>query len=142
MLRLHTDAGVTGLGKAAAGFAIGAAGMIEDLVNRLIFGQDPFAAEHLWQEMYGHSVCAKGGGPVLNAAGRHLSASLPSVLIQNLHPFRHPDHRAYVDRASERDVRDGIRLVRDDPRAGHCAARCAAACEAESGRGAAPCAPG
>ena len=55
------------------------------------------------------------GGPVLNAAGLQLSASLPSVLIQELYPFRHPDHFAYVDRAPELDVRDGMLPVRDDP---------------------------
>ncbi len=49
------------------------------------------------------------------AARMQLSASLPSVLIQALCLFRNPNHFAYVDRAPERDVREGIRPVRDDP---------------------------
>lgn len=82
VLRLHTDAGVTGLGEAAVGFAIGAlgaAGMIEDLVNHLILGQDPFAVEHLWQEMYDHSFWAKGGGSVTFAAISAIETALLDI---------------------------------------------------------------
>jgi galactonate dehydratase len=82
VLRLHTDSGITGLGEAAVGFAIGAlgaAGMIEDLVNHLILGEDPFAVEHLWQEMYDHSFWAKGGGSVTFAAISAIETALLDI---------------------------------------------------------------
>jgi galactonate dehydratase len=82
VLRLHTDAGITGVGEAAVGFAIGAlgaAGMMEDLVNHLILGQDPFAVEHLWQEMYDHSFWAKGGGSVTFAAISAIETALLDI---------------------------------------------------------------
>ena len=82
VLRLHTDSGITGVGEAAVGFAIGAlgaAGMIEDLVNHLILGQDPFAVEHLWQEMYDHSFWAKGGGSVTFAAISAIETALLDI---------------------------------------------------------------
>jgi len=82
VLRLHTDAGVTGLGEAAVAFgigALGASGMIEDLVNHLILGQDPFAVERLWQAMYDHSFWAKGGGSVTFAAISAIETALLDI---------------------------------------------------------------
>ncbi len=70
ILRLRTDEGVTGLGEAAIAYGVGAtaaAGMIRDLVERLILGADPFRIEQLWSEMYDHSFWAKGGGPIVFA---------------------------------------------------------------------------
>lgn len=82
VVRLHTDGGITGLGEAAVGFAIGAlgaAGMIEDLVNHLILGEDPFATEQLWQEMYDHSFWAKGGGSILFSAMSAIETALLDI---------------------------------------------------------------
>lgn len=68
VLRLRTDQGVVGLGEAALAYGVGAtsaAGMIKDLVQKLILGADPFRIEQLWSEMYDHSFWAKGGGPIV-----------------------------------------------------------------------------
>ena len=70
VVRLRTDEGTWGLGEAAIAYGIGAsaaAGMIRDLVERLILGRDPFRVEQLWSEMYDHSFWAKGGGPIVFA---------------------------------------------------------------------------
>jgi len=70
LVRLHTDAGVTGLGEAAVAYGVGetsAAGMIQDLVNHLVLGRDPFRIEQLYSEMYDHTFWAKGGGVMVFA---------------------------------------------------------------------------
>jgi galactonate dehydratase len=70
IVRLATDAGITGLGEAAIAYGLGAtaaAGMIEDLFDGIVRGRDPFRIEALWSEMYDHSFWAKGGGPIVFA---------------------------------------------------------------------------
>src|SRR5216683_1375447 len=70
ILELKTDAGVSGVGEAAVAYGIGetaAAGMIKDLVDRIVLGRDPFRIEALWSEMYDHTFWAKGGGPIVFA---------------------------------------------------------------------------
>ncbi len=70
LLQLFTDEGVTGVGHAAIDYGIGAtaaAGMIKDLVEAVILGQDPFPIEALWSQMYDDSFWAKGGGPIVFA---------------------------------------------------------------------------
>jgi galactonate dehydratase len=70
VVELETDAGVRGLGEAGIAYGIGetaAAGMIKDLVDALVLGQDPFRIEALWSAMYDHSFWAKGGGPIVFA---------------------------------------------------------------------------
>jgi hypothetical protein len=47
--------------------ATAAAGMIKDLVEAVILGQDPFPVEALWSRMYDDSFWAKGGGPIVFA---------------------------------------------------------------------------
>jgi galactonate dehydratase len=49
-------------------------------------------------------VCA---GPVASAVALHLDASLPNFLIQELYPFRVPEHFALVDDPVELRVRNG-----------------------------------
>jgi galactonate dehydratase len=71
IVELHTDQGIVGLGEAAIAYGAGgtaAAGMIKDLSERYVLGQDPFRTERLWAEMYDHSFWAKGGGPIVFAA--------------------------------------------------------------------------
>jgi galactonate dehydratase len=63
-----TDEGIRGVGDAAVAYGAGAtaaAGMIKDLVEGVLLGQDPFRIEAIWSEMYDHSFWAKGGGPII-----------------------------------------------------------------------------
>ncbi len=51
-LRLHTDAGITGIGEAGAwGYLDGVAGVLRKLEDYIV-GQDPMRIEHHWQYMY------------------------------------------------------------------------------------------
>src|SRR4051812_26951794 len=70
IVELLTDEGISGLGEAAIAYGIGetaAAGMIKDLVDKIILGKDPFRIEALWSEMYDDTFWAKGGGPIVFA---------------------------------------------------------------------------
>jgi galactonate dehydratase len=70
VVEFETDAGVTGLGEAGIAYGVGetaAAGMIKDLVDTIVLGQDPFRIEALWSAMYDNSFWAKGGGPIVFA---------------------------------------------------------------------------
>jgi galactonate dehydratase len=49
-------------------------------------------------------ICA---GPVASAVALHLDVSIPNFLIQELYPFRVPEHFALVDNAIEPQVRNG-----------------------------------
>jgi galactonate dehydratase len=71
IVELVTADGPRGIGEAAIAYGLGgtaAAGMVKDLSERLIVGQDPFRIEDLWSRMYDHSFWAKGGGPIVFAA--------------------------------------------------------------------------
>ncbi|MBV9522066.1 MAG: mandelate racemase/muconate lactonizing enzyme family protein [Alphaproteobacteria bacterium] len=70
IVQLLTDEGVSGLGDASIAYGSGAtaaAGMIKDLAEELVLGEDPFRIEALWSRMYDHSFWAKGGGPIVFA---------------------------------------------------------------------------
>src|SRR6059058_5550761 len=70
IVELETDAGITSLGEAAIAYGIGetaAAGMIKDLADAIVLGQDPFRIESVWSDMYDHSFWAKRGGPIVFA---------------------------------------------------------------------------
>lgn len=70
LLQVFTDEGISGVGEAAIAYGAGgtaAAGMIKDLVEEFLLGQDPFRIEAIWHEMYDHSFWAKGGGPIIFA---------------------------------------------------------------------------
>jgi galactonate dehydratase len=70
VVQVFTDEGISGLGDAAVAYGAGAtaaAGMIKDLAERMLLGQDPFRIEPIWSEMYDHSFWAKGGGPIVFA---------------------------------------------------------------------------
>jgi galactonate dehydratase len=47
------------------------------------------------------------GSPVLTAASLQVGAGIPNFLIQELYPFRIPEHFALVDRAPELELRNG-----------------------------------
>jgi len=70
VVELETDAGVSGLGEAGIAYGVGetaAAGMIKDLAEAIVLGQDPFRIEAVWRDMYDHSFWAKRGGPIVFA---------------------------------------------------------------------------
>lgn len=70
IVQVLTDEGFSGVGEAAIAYGTGAtaaAGMIKDLAERFLLGQDPFRIEALWSEMYDHTFWAKGGGPIIFA---------------------------------------------------------------------------
>src|SRR5207249_6518599 len=70
VVELETDAGISGLGEAAIAYGVGetaAAGMIKDLADAIVLGQDPFRTEAVWSEMYDHTFWAKRGGPIVFA---------------------------------------------------------------------------
>ena len=72
LVEVVTDEGITGIGEAAVAYGLGAtaaAGMIKDLSEWCILGQDPFRIEALWSQMYDHSFWAKGGGGPIVFAG-------------------------------------------------------------------------
>ncbi len=68
--QIITDTGISGLGDAAIAYGAGAtaaAGMVKDLAESFVLGQDPFCIEAIWSEMYDHTFWAKGGGPIIFA---------------------------------------------------------------------------
>ena len=70
LVELITDEGIVGTGEAAVAYGIGgtaAAGMVKDLVERLLLGRDALRIEQIWTDMYDHSFWAKGGGPIVFA---------------------------------------------------------------------------
>jgi galactonate dehydratase len=70
LVELSTDEGIVGVGEGAIAYGHGGtatAGMIRDLAESLVIGEDPFRIEAIWSEMYDHSFWAKGGGPIVFA---------------------------------------------------------------------------
>ena len=57
-------------------------------------------------------LCA---GPICTAATLQLDATLTNLLIQELYPYRVPEHFAIVDRAPELEVKDGFLSIPDRP---------------------------
>ena len=57
-------------------------------------------------------LCA---GPICTAATLQLDATLTNLLIQELYPYRVPEHFAIVDRAPELEVKDGFLPIPDRP---------------------------
>jgi galactonate dehydratase len=57
-------------------------------------------------------LCAS---PVLTAATLQLDACIPNFLIQELYPYRVPEHYGIVDHPPERDVKDSYLPIPDRP---------------------------
>ena len=55
------------------------------------------------------------GSPVSTAAALQLDACIPNLLIQELHPYRVPEHFEIVDRAPELEVRNGFLPISNRP---------------------------
>ena len=136
VVELETDAGISGLGEAAIAYGVGetaAAGMIKDLADAIVLGQDPFRIEAVWSDMYDHTFWAKRGGPIVFAGisaieqalwdikGRALGVPVYELLGGKVHErvrvyangwsFRAstPDEFA---RATERVLRDGYTALK------------------------------
>ncbi len=57
-------------------------------------------------------LCA---GPVLTAATLQLDACLTNLLIQEVYPYRVPEHFSIVDHAPETEIRNGYGTIADRP---------------------------
>jgi galactonate dehydratase len=55
------------------------------------------------------------GSPASTAVALQLDACIPNSLIQELYPYRLPEHFAIVDRAPEFDVHNGMIAIPDRP---------------------------
>ncbi len=53
--------------------------------------------------------------PVSTAAALHLDACIPNFFIQELYPYRIPEHFQIVDHAPELDVKNGLLPISDRP---------------------------
>jgi L-alanine-DL-glutamate epimerase-like enolase superfamily enzyme len=70
LIRIQTDAGVSGIGEVGLAYGSGAkagAGMIRDLAT-FVLGQDPMRAEAIWENLFRSSFWGMGGGPVVYGA--------------------------------------------------------------------------
>jgi galactonate dehydratase len=57
-------------------------------------------------------LCAS---PVLTAATLQLDACIPNFLIQEVYPYRIPEHYGIVDQPPEREIRNGYLPIPDRP---------------------------
>ena len=68
IVRINTDEGITGVGEVALAFGVGASagvGMVKNLSERFLLGEDPFRIEKLWDTMLRGTFWGQGGGPVV-----------------------------------------------------------------------------
>lgn len=136
IVEISTDAGISGLGEAAIAYGTGAtaaAGMIQDFMQEIVLGRDPFAIEAICSEMYDHSFWAKGGGPIVFAGISAIETALWDIKGKALGipiyemlggAYRH-EARVYANgwsfrsstptefaRAAERVVKDGYNALK------------------------------
>jgi galactonate dehydratase len=139
IVEIVTDEDISGIGEAAIAYGLGgtaAAGMIKDLSERAIVGQDPFRIEALWSEMYDHSFWAKGGGAIVFAAisaieqalwdikGKALGAPVYELLGGRVHDqirvyangwYGGAKTPAELAKAAEQPLRDGYTALKCYP---------------------------
>jgi galactonate dehydratase len=139
VVELVTDEGIRGIGEAAIAYGVGgtaAAGMIKDLAERMIVGQDPARIEALWSEMYDHTFWAKGGGAIVFAAISAIEQALWDIKGKALGVAVHEllggrtrnkvavyangwygaaETPAQLAKAAERPLRDGYRALKCYP---------------------------
>ena len=78
-VRIHTDAGITGVGEAGLAYDLGhsaAAHMIKEIAEAMLIGFNPMNTELLWSRMLRESFWGLGGGPVLYAAMSAIDTAL------------------------------------------------------------------
>lgn len=144
LVKLETDAGISGIGEAALAYGAGATavgGMLKDLAHWAVLGADPFRIEALWSEMYDHSFWAKGnGGPVVYAAISAIEQAMWDIkgrafgmpVYEMLGGRMRDEVRVYANgwcrgaptaaefaRAGEKPARDGYTAVKCYPLAVH-----------------------
>jgi len=67
LLRVHTDAGVSGIGEVGLAYGAGAkaaVGILRDYAP-LLLGKDPMRIESLWEALFRNTFWGMGGGPVI-----------------------------------------------------------------------------
>jgi len=70
LIRIRTDAGVSGIGEVGLAYGAGAkagAGMIRDLAP-FVLGKDPMKTEAIWENLFRATFWGMGGGPVIYGA--------------------------------------------------------------------------
>ena len=68
IVRVNTDEGVSGVGEVALAYGVGSGagiGMVRDLAEAFVLGEDPFQIERLWDAMFRGTFWGQGGGPVV-----------------------------------------------------------------------------
>ncbi|MFO1071092.1 MAG: mandelate racemase/muconate lactonizing enzyme family protein [Geminicoccaceae bacterium] len=71
IVRIDTDAGVSGAGELGLAYgtaAKGGIGMLRTLAERFLLGADPFAIEAIWETFFRRTFWGQGGGPVVYGA--------------------------------------------------------------------------
>lgn len=79
LVRVTTNQGITGLGEAGLAYGVGSAavlGMVKDLAETFLLGQNALENERLWETMFRKSFWAEGGGAVMLSAISALDAAL------------------------------------------------------------------
>ena len=67
LIRINTDAGISGIGEVGLAYGAGAkagAGMIRDLAP-FVLGKDPMKTEAIWENLFRATFWGMGGGPVV-----------------------------------------------------------------------------
>jgi galactonate dehydratase len=70
------------------------------------------AMAEAWNLRVAPHLCA---GPIATAATLQLDATLTNLMIQEIYPYRVPEHFALVDRAPELEIKDGHLAIPDRP---------------------------
>lgn len=87
ILKLETDAGISGLGEAAPSYGVGGngvAGMIQDLCTRFVVGRDPRAINAIVAEMYDQSFWLRNPGGIAGAAFSAIEEALWDIKARSL----------------------------------------------------------
>lgn len=69
-IKINTDEGISGFGEAGVAYGnakLGAIGQLQDF-GKLIIGQDPFAIEKIWDQLYRDTFWGQGGGTIIFSA--------------------------------------------------------------------------
>ena len=87
VIRINTDAGISGFGEAGLAYGsggLGAVGSLKDLAHRVI-GQDPLRNEAIWNELYQDTFWGKGGGVVFYSAVSAIDTALWDIKGKYFH---------------------------------------------------------
>ena len=71
IVRINTDEGIYGLGEVALAYGTGSSagvGMVKDMAERHLLGQNPFQIEKIWNDLFRRTFWGQGGGPVVYGA--------------------------------------------------------------------------